>query len=138
MILFISIAVILIGLAVLMVSFPLLRSKKRVFVSDPSSSLNILQENLKQLEQDLLDKQITQEQFNLQKSEIEARTVAEVIQIQQGALPSQHAGRTLSYGLIIGVPLAVLGLYFILGNPSALFETKDVLGSLLRSDESLA
>jgi cytochrome c-type biogenesis protein CcmH len=125
MTLFISIAVILIGLAVLMMSFPLLRSKKRVFVSDPNSSLNILKDNLKQLEQELLDKQITQEQFNLQKSEIEARTVAEVIQIQQGALPSQHAGRTLSYALIIGVPLAVLGLYFILGNPSALFETKD-------------
>jgi cytochrome c-type biogenesis protein CcmH len=125
MILFIGIAVILIALAVLMVSFPLLRSKKRAFVSDPSSSLNILQENLKQLEQDLLDKQITQEQFNLQKSEIEARTVAEVIQIQQGALPSQQAGRTLSYGLIIGVPLAVLGLYFILGNPDALHDNKD-------------
>ena len=123
--LFIVIAVLLIGVAVLMVSWPVLRAKKTLATEEANTNLVILQEQLKSLEQDLQEGQINQEQFEFQKSEIEKRTVDEVLQAPQTSAKTQTYDKKLAYVFVLGMPIAIVGLYFLLGNPAALNVAKD-------------
>jgi cytochrome c-type biogenesis protein CcmH len=123
--LFIVIAVLLIGVAVLMVSWPVLRAKKTLATEEANTNLVILQEQLKSLERELQEGQINQEQFEFQKSEIEKRTVDEVLQAPQTSAKTQTYDKKLAYVFVLGMPLAIVGLYFLLGNPAALDVAKD-------------
>jgi cytochrome c-type biogenesis protein CcmH len=123
--LFIVIAVLLIGVAVLMVSWPVLRAKKTLATEEANTNLVILQEQLKSLERDLQEGQINQEQFEFQKSEIEKRTVDEVLQAPQTSAKTQTYDKKLAYVFVLGMPIAIVVLYFLLGNPAALNVAKD-------------
>ena len=123
--LLIGIAVLLIGVAVLIVSWPILRAKKTHLIEDANTNLVILQEQLKSLELELQEGQINQEQFEYQKSEIEKRTVEEVLQAPKDSTKTQIYDKKLAFVLVIGMPIAIIGLYFLLGNPAALDVAKD-------------
>jgi cytochrome c-type biogenesis protein CcmH len=123
--LFIFFAILIIGTAVLILVLPLLRSKSKPILEHSNSNLLILKENLQTLEEELKSGLISSEQFHFQKNEIEKRTVDEVIRVKQTLEPIQHESKWLNYGFIFGIPLTVIGLYFILGNPAALFVQKD-------------
>lgn len=125
MTLFIALAVLVIGLAVLILTLSILRSPTASSANQSQSNLLILQESLDSLEKEFQEGLITQEQYAFQKAEIEQRTIDDVVRVKEKSAPKQHQGRWLAYGLITCVPLAVVGIYLLLGNPAALFIAKD-------------
>jgi cytochrome c-type biogenesis protein CcmH len=125
MTLFVFCAVLIIGVAVLIILLPLIRSQSKAILAKSNSNLLILKENLAALEKEFANGLMSEEQFATQKSEIEKRTLDEVILAKETLEPTQHESKWLNYFLIVGVPLAVIGLYFILGNPAALYYKKD-------------
>ena len=125
MTLFITLTVLLIGLAVLIITLPLLRSAPKKILSPASNNLLILKEHLQSLEQELQAVLISQEDFLAQKIELEKRTVQDVVQARAPLETTQFDGKWLNYFFILGIPIAVVGLYFILGNPAALYIKKD-------------
>jgi cytochrome c-type biogenesis protein CcmH len=125
MTLFIVIAVLLIGVAVLLVSWPVLRAKNTLSEESSNINLQILREQLQSLELELQAGQINQEQFGFQKTEIEKRTVEEVLNAPKTPLKNQAYDKKLAFVFIIGMPLAILGLYFLLGNPAAIEVAQD-------------
>jgi len=104
---------------------PFLRTTSTSSVDQSQSNLLILQESLANLEKEFQDGLLTAEQYAVQKTEIEMRTVEEVVNVKDVKSPLQKQSRWLSFGLIIAIPLAVVGLYLILGNPAAIFVEKD-------------
>jgi cytochrome c-type biogenesis protein CcmH len=122
---FIALSLLIIGAAVLMIVLPLMRSSSRPILDHSNSNLLILKESLQTLDLELKNGLITADQYTFQKSEIEKRTVDEVVRVKQTLEPTQYESRWLTFIFIFGVPLAVIGLYFILGNPAALFVKKD-------------
>ena len=125
MTLFITLTVLLIGLAVLIVTLPLLRSAPKKILSPANNNLLILKEHLQSLEQELQAGLISQEDFLAQKIELEKRTIQDVVQARAPLETTQFDGKWLNYFFILGIPIAVVGLYFILGNPAALYIKKD-------------
>jgi len=125
MTLFIIIAILIMGIAILILLMPFLRKPSISTVDQSQSNLLILQEGLVNLEKEFQEGLITAEQYAFQKSEIEMRTVEEVVNVNDKKNPEQKQARWLSYGLITVVPLAVAGLYLILGSPAAIFVEKD-------------
>ena len=85
MTLFIISAVLIIGLTILVIAWALLKNSKNNEINRSQSNLSILQENLKSLEKDLKEGLITNEQYQFQKTELEQRTVEEVIQLQDAS-----------------------------------------------------
>jgi cytochrome c-type biogenesis protein CcmH len=125
MTLFIVLAVLIMGIAILILLLPFLRTTSTSSVDQSQSNLLILQESLANLEKEFQDGLLTAEQYAVQKTEIEMRTVEEVVNVKDVKSPLQKPSRWLSFGLIIAIPLAVVGLYLILGNPAAIFVEKD-------------
>ena len=125
MTLFIVLAVLIMGIAILILLLPFLRTTSTSSVDQSQSNLLILQESLANLEKEFQDGLLTAEQYAVQKTEIEMRTVEEVVNVKDVKSPLQKQSRWLSFGLIIAIPLAVVGLYLILGNPAAIFVEKD-------------
>jgi len=125
MTLFIVLAVLIMAIAILILLLPFLRTTSTSSVDQSQSNLLILQESLANLEKEFQDGLLTAEQYAVQKTEIEMRTVEEVVNVKDVKSPLQKQSRWLSFGLIIAIPLAVVGLYLILGNPAAIFVEKD-------------
>jgi cytochrome c-type biogenesis protein CcmH len=125
MTLFIVLAVLIMAIAILILLLPFLRTISTSSVDQSQSNLLILQESLANLEKEFQDGLLTAEQYAVQKTEIEMRTVEEVVNVKDVKSPLQKQSRWLSSGLIIAIPLAVVGLYLILGNPAAIFVEKD-------------
>ena len=125
MTLFIVLAVLVVSIAILILLLPFIRTHSISSVDQSQSNLVILQESLANLEKEFQEGLLTAEQYAFQKSEIEMRTVEEVIHIKDTKSPEQKQTSWLFYGLIAIVPLAVVGLYLILGNPAATFAEKD-------------
>ena len=128
MTLFIISAVLIIGLTILVIAWALLKNSKNNEINRSQSNFSILQENLKSLEKDLKEGLITNEQYQFQKTELEQRTVEEVIQLQDASekeYVSKDSSKWIPYTLIGFIPLLVVSLYLILGNPGAIFVQKD-------------
>ena len=127
MTLFIILAVFIIAITVLVLCWALLKKSNSDDINRSQSNLLILQENLTSLEKDLSEGNITSEQYDFHKSELEQRTVDEVLRQQQSQenTHSDEFGKWLPYLLIGVIPLVVVSLYLILGNPGAIFVQKD-------------
>jgi len=128
MTLFIISAVLIIGLTILVIAWALLKNSKNNEINRSQSNLSILQESLKSLEKDLKEGLITNEQYQFQKTELEQRTVEEVIQLQDASekeYVSKDSSKWIPYTLIGFIPLIVVSLYLILGSPGAIFVQKD-------------
>ena len=125
MILFLIIAVILIGVGTTLLILPFFRTAKQdansTEMPQSQKSLSILQENLSQLKLEYQMGQVTDEDFAKQQEELEKRTLDEVLSDpQQNMALANNSFKKLPLFLAIFIPLAVVGLYFITGNPNAI------------------
>ena len=125
MILFLIIAVVLIGIGTTLLLLPFFRTAKQdsnsIETPQSQTSLSILQENLSQLKVEHQMGQLTDEDFAKQQEELEKRTLDEVISDpQQNIALVNNSVKKLPIFLAIFIPLAVVGMYFITGNPSAI------------------
>ncbi len=125
MILFLIIAVVLVGIGTTLLILPFFRTAKQdsnsIETPQSQTSLSILQENLSQLKVEHQMGQLTDEDFAKQQEELEKRTLDEVISDpQQNIALVNNSVKKLPIFLAIFIPLAVVGMYFITGNPSAI------------------
>jgi cytochrome c-type biogenesis protein CcmH len=128
MTLFIILAILIIGITVTVITWVFIKKVPAPEISRADSNLAILQENLLTLEKDFAVGLITQEQFSFQKNELEQRTVEEVLQLEKSSEKNSsttESGQWLPYAFIGIIPLFVVGLYLMLGNPGAIFIKKD-------------
>jgi cytochrome c-type biogenesis protein CcmH len=124
-ILFLIIAVVLVGIGTTLLILPFFRTIKQdsnsIETPQSQTSLSILQENLSQLKVEHQMGQLTDEDFAKQQEELEKRTLDEVISDpQQNIAVVNNSVKKLPIFLAIFIPLAVVGMYFITGNPSAI------------------
>lgn len=123
---FIALAVVIIGLAVVILTLATLRTRTTRDVDQQHSNLLIFQESLKSLKKEHLAGLLTSDQYDFQKAEIEKRTVEEVVYAEVGQMPKKpFLARWFAYSFIAGIPIAVVGIYLILGTPAAIFIDKD-------------
>ena len=125
MILFLIIAVVLVGIGTTLLILPFFRTAKQdsnsIETPQSQTSLSILQENLSQLKVEHQMGQLTDEDFAKQQEELEKRTLDEVISDpQQNIALVNNSVKKLPIFLAIFIPLAVVGMYFITGNPGAI------------------
>lgn len=125
MILFLIIAVVLIGIGTTLLILPFFRRAKQdsssIELPQSQTSLSILQENLSQLKVEHQMGQLTDEDFAKQQEELEKRTLDEVLSdAQENIAIANNSVKKLPLFLAIFIPLAVVGLYFITGNPNAI------------------
>jgi len=124
-ILFLIIAVVLIGIGTTLLILPFFRRAKQdsssIELPQSQTSLSILQENLSQLKVEHQMGQLTDEDFAKQQEELEKRTLDEVLSdAQENIAIANNSVKKLPLFLAIFIPLAVVGLYFITGNPNAI------------------
>ncbi len=125
MILFLIIAVVLVGIGTTLLILPFFRTAKQdsnsIEMPQSQTSLSILQENLSQLKVEHQMGQLTDEDFAKQQEELEKRTLDEVISDpQQNIALVNNSVKKLPIFLAIFIPLAVVGMYFITGNPGVI------------------
>ena len=124
---FVITAVILTMLAIALLVFPLLKNQASTKITsqptvDPhtASNLILLQESQKSLDEDYQAKLITKEHYELQQQDLEKRTLVEVVQMKSSSANVSEFPKKWPFILVGVVPLMVLSLYLLLGNPGAI------------------
>ena len=118
------ICALLVLLALWFVLPPLLQTSEEAR-PDEARAANVLvyQDQFLELEADLKNGIISEEQYQLDKNELERRLLDDTATASKSAssspsnLPNQ---RKLAYALGAGIPIAAVAFYFLVGNPKAL------------------
>lgn len=99
---------------------PLLR-KKSVVVKAARRDVNIAvyRDHMKEMEADHARGQLSDENFQSGKQELEAR-LAEDALLKEDSAMAPVASRRLGFSLAVILPAAAFGLYFLMGNPMSL------------------
>lgn len=109
-----------IAVALAFVLPPLLRRNARAGTVDrKAANIAIYQDQLQELEADLKGGELTQDQYQSAKLEIEKR-LSEDVPAQETAAAASQSGRWAGYALAGVLPVATVALYMVLGNPAAL------------------
>jgi cytochrome c-type biogenesis protein CcmH len=82
-------------------------------------NLAVYRDQMKDLKAELSDTQLSQEQFLASKLELETRAAEDALAHEDSAA-APVASRRLGFALAAVLPVAAIGLYFALGNPSVL------------------
>ena len=82
-------------------------------------NLAVYRDQMKDLRAELSDTQLSQEQFLASKLELETRAAEDAL-AQEDSAAAPVASRRLGFALAAVLPVAAIGLYFALGNPSVL------------------
>ena len=120
--LFWALALVATALAAVLVMRPLLRGRGQ---ADPAErrqiNIAVYRDQLHELEADHRNGLIGDEQYAGAKAELEVRLAEDVLaQPEEASGGTAGRSRWLAYGLGLVLPLAVFGLYFVLGNPLAI------------------
>ena len=101
---------------------PLLSRKQAAAPSRDAANVAIYRDQLRELDADLAAGTLAREDYERARAEIEARALADVGQAE--GEPARRLdvlrGRRVAWALGAAVPLATLGLYFLVGSPSAI------------------
>ena len=101
---------------------PLLSRKHAAAPSRNAANVAIYRDQLRELDADLAAGTLAREDYERARAEIEARALADVGQAEGEPARRLDAlrGRRAAWALAAAVPLATLGLYFLVGTPSAI------------------
>jgi cytochrome c-type biogenesis protein CcmH len=101
---------------------PLLSRKQAAAPSRDAANVAIYRDQLRELDADLAAGTLAREDYERARAEIEARALADVGQAEGAPARRLDAlrGRRVAWALGAAVPLATLGLYFLVGSPSAI------------------
>lgn len=83
-------------------------------------NIAVYRDQLNEIETDRANGTLSSEQFESAKLELEARLADDALAPDDTPEPSRVGSRKLGYTLGAVMPVAALGLYFLLGNPGAL------------------
>jgi cytochrome c-type biogenesis protein CcmH len=90
--------------------------------SDDLRAANVLiyQDQLKEMEADLKNGLIGEEQYQQDKEELERRLLEDINTPGSASSLSPRGMRKFAYGVGMAIPIGVIALYFVIGNPQGL------------------
>lgn len=128
--LFWIVSVLFVAIALVLVLPPLLRKK-----SGPDKmgrreiNIAVYRDQMKEMEADRANGMLADEQFQAAKLELEARLAEDALALDAANAPAASGGRLLGYALGVLLPIAAFGIYFWLGNPTALMAMAEAQAS---------
>lgn len=109
----------LVAIALLFIVPPLLRGKASGRLSRSVVNVAVYRDQFRELEADLRAGTLSADHYEKARRELEARMLDDVGGVE-GAAGVPQWGRRAALVLGLAVPLAAVGLYFVVGNPQAL------------------
>ncbi len=119
MIAFVSIAVLMVAIALVAVLLPLLKPERRLHLERDASNLAILRDQLRELQADAENSAIPPAQYEQAKRELERRALEESAPSPSNAQIPSAAGAWTAAILAGSLPVAATLLYLILGSREA-------------------
>ena len=124
MITFWLIAAVFIGIALAFVLPPLLqRDAAETAGGDNETNVEVYRDQLSELDADLRSGTISAEQYQQDRDEIERRLlsdVSDVSPVPDKASGLAHANPRTVYALALGIPVAAIAFYYLVGTPAAI------------------
>jgi len=101
---------------------PPLLEKTGADKSDDLRAANVLiyQDQLKEMEADLKNGLVGEEQYQQDKEELERRLLEDIKTPGLESSSSSRSTRKFAYGVGMAIPVCVVALYFVIGNPKGL------------------
>ena len=128
--LFWIVSVLFVAIALALVLPPLLRKKTGPDkVGRREINIAVYRDQMKEMEADRANGMLADDQFHGVKLELEARLAEDALGLGAASTPATSSGRVLGYTLGALLPIAAFGIYFWLGNPSALMAMAEAQAS---------
>jgi cytochrome c-type biogenesis protein CcmH len=101
---------------------PPLLQKSGADKGDDLRAANVLiyQDQFKEMETDLKNGLVSEEQYQQDKEELERRLLEDVGAPSSDLSSSSTPTRKVAYGVGLAIPIGVIALYFVIGNPNGL------------------
>ena len=102
---------------------PPLLEKSATDDSDDLRAANVLiyQDQFKEMESDLKNGLVSEDQYQQDKEELERRLLEDIKAPGIESSKSSRGTRNFAYGVGMAIPVGVIALYFLIGNPKGLF-----------------
>lgn len=121
MTLFIIVAALLLGAALLFIVPPLIRREPAdVAVERRTLNITVYRDQLAEMERDLQNDVLTPEQYRQGREELERRLLEDVAETPGAAPPAPRSARASALVLIVLIPLLAVSGYLLLGAPGIL------------------
>jgi cytochrome c-type biogenesis protein CcmH len=85
-----------------------------------AANVLIYQDQFKEMEADLKNGLMSEEQYQQDKEELERRLLEDVNRPNSDSTSTAPSTRKFAYGVGMAIPIGVIALYFVVGNPKAL------------------
>ena len=123
MTLFILACLLLLGITLLIILRPLLKtpaSNPEPVVSEEQLTAQVLREQLQQLQADLDAGLISTSSFEQSQNEIHSRALEEISQIKINAPQTPQKAKKSAFVLLISLPVLAAATYFVIGSPQSI------------------
>lgn len=123
MTLFILACLLLLGITLLIILRPLLKtpaSNPEPVVSEEQLTAQVLREQLQQLQADLDAGLISTSTFEQSQNEIHSRALEEISQIKINAPQTPQKAKKSAFVLLISLPVLAAATYFVIGSPQSI------------------
>ncbi len=123
MTLFILACLLLLGITLLIILRPLLKtptSNPEPIVSEEQLTAQVLREQLQQLQADLDAGLISTSTFEQSQNEIHSRALEEISQIKINAPQTPQKAKKSAFVLLISLPVLAAATYFVIGSPQSI------------------
>lgn len=123
MTLFILACLLLLGITLLIILRPLLKtptSNPEPIVSEEQLTAQVLREQLQQLQADLDAGLISASTFEQSQNEIHSRALEEISQIKINAPQTPQKAKKSAFVLLISLPVLAAATYFVIGSPQSI------------------
>lgn len=112
---------ILLGVAIAILSWPLLRRRRSLAASRRGINAAIYRDEMAELEKDRQTSALSAEDYQIAREELERRVLEDTAESDPVAgAPEPKAAPRTALALLVLLPLLALPLYFVLGTPAAL------------------
>ena len=123
MTLFILACLLLLGITLLIILRPLLKtptSNPEPIVSEEQLTAQVLREQLQQLQADLDAGLISTSTFEQSQNEIQSRALEEISQLKINAPQTPQKAKKSAFVLLISLPVLAAATYFVIGSPQSI------------------
>jgi len=107
-------------LAIIILLRPLLRPTRSEPINQDSLNLDIYKQHLRELDADLANAQVSQEEYNTSKQDLEKQLIMDIPQKAAESMKDNKPGRLGLTSVILAIPAAAIAMYVYLGSPDAL------------------
>ena len=96
-----------------------------------NANIAVYRDQVAELESDLQNGIVSQEQYALDRDEIERRLLEDTATANEKSKPAATGARSTAYALGIGLPVVAVVLYLSIGNPDSIVKTNNPASSTM-------